>query len=284
MFNNDPSEIHPTALVHHQARLGKSVSIGAYSIIGPNVELGDGSQIAAHVVISGKTRLGARNKVFSFASIGSEPQDLKFSGENSELIIGDDNLIREYVTLQPGTAGGVMATTIGDKNLFMVSSHVGHDSIIGSNNIIANNVALAGHVTVGNFVTVGGLCGVHQFVRLGNHAFIGGGAMVVQDIPPFCLAEGNRAQLYGLNTIGLRRRGFEPDVVRELKLVYRELLLKKGKMKEKLEQLRQQDFKSPYTAEFVSFISESERGVASTSLSTDRSGSSSQQERDTTSS
>lgn len=267
MFNDNSCEVHSTAIVHERARIGSGVSIGAYSIIGPDVEIGEGTQIAAHVVISGHTKLGARNRIFSFASIGSEPQDLKYSGEDSRLVVGDDNIIREYVTLQPGTAGGGMVTTIGNKNLFMVSSHVGHDSVVGNNNIIANNVALAGHVEVGSFVTVGGLCGVHQFVRLGDHCFIGGGAMVVQDIPPYCLAEGNRAQLYGLNTIGLRRRGFDAKTLRELKSVYRELLMRRGSRKQKLESLLQRDFEAPHALGFLSFIAESQRGVASARLS-----------------
>ena len=267
MFNDNSCEVHSTAIVHERARIGAGVSIGAYSIIGPDVEIGENSQIAAHVMICGHTKIGARNRIFSFASIGSEPQDLKFSGEDSRLIVGDDNIIREYVTLQPGTAGGGMVTTIGNKNLFMVSSHVGHDSVVGSNNIIANNVALAGHVEVGSFVTVGGLCGVHQFVRLGDHCFIGGGAMVVQDIPPYCLAEGNRAQLFGLNTIGLRRRGFDQRTLRELKSVYRELLVRRGSRKQKLDSLLQRDFETPHALGFLSFIADSKRGVASSRLS-----------------
>lgn len=267
MFNDKSCKVHSTAIVHERARIGAGVSIGAYSIIGPDVELGEETQIAAHVMICGHTKIGARNRIFSFASIGSEPQDLKFSGENSRLVVGDDNIIREYVTLQPGTAGGGMVTTIGNKNLFMVSSHVGHDSVIGNNNIIANNVALAGHVEVGHFVTVGGLCGVHQFVRLGDHCFIGGGAMVVQDIPPYCLAEGNRAQLYGLNTIGLRRRGFDSQTLRELKNVYRELLIRRGSRRQKLESLLQREFQTPHALGFLSFIAESQRGVASDRLS-----------------
>ncbi len=263
-------DIHPTALVAEGAKIGSGTTIGAYSIIGPHVSLGDNCTIHSHVVIEGHTTIGDSNEVFQFASLGSTPQDLKYHGEPSELRVGSKNIIREYVTLQPGTEGGGMLTSIGDENLFMVSSHVGHDSHVGNGNIFANSVGMSGHVTVGNKVTVGGLCGIHQFVRLGDYSFLAGGAMVTQDIPPYCLAHGNRAELIGLNQVGLKRAGWDSDSVSTMRRVYRKLFYGTGTLKERLAEAQQEYGALDFAHLFLEFIQSSERGVAQARSKTDK--------------
>ncbi len=253
--------IHPTALVDSKAKIGSGTVIGAYSIIGPRVELGSDCWVGPHVVLEGITRFGANNKIFQFASIGSQPQDLKFRGEESTVEIGDNNTFREYVTVQPGTQGGGMTTKIGNNNLLMANSHVGHDSFLGDKNIIANSVGLSGHVTVGSGVTIGGLSGIHQFVRLGDLSFIAGGAMVTQDLPPYCTAHGDRAELVGLNHIGLQRSGFTDTDVRTLRKIYRILFHDTGLMKDRIARVRSEFGTARGVETLLSFIAESERGV-----------------------
>ncbi len=256
------SQIHPTAVVDPSAEIGEGTTVGPFSVIGPGVKLGRRNRIASHVVIEGLTTLGDDNVVYQFASIGAWPQDLKFKGEKSQLLIGHGNIIREYATLQPGTEGGGMVTKIGDKNLFMANSHVGHDSIVGSSCILANSVAIAGHVTIGNNVNIGGLSGIHQFVHLGDVAFIAGGSMVVQDVPPFCLAEGNRAGLVGLNTVGLKRRGFSEQEILDIKRVYRELFMGEGILKERVSACLSRYSKDAHLMPLIEAVSKSERGVS----------------------
>ncbi len=254
--------VHPTAVVAPGATLGSGCSVGPYSVIGPSVRIGAGTRVGSHVVIEGHTSIGEGNTIYQFASIGSEPQDLKFKGEASTLTIGDKNIIREYVTLQPGTEGGGMKTVIGNGNLFMANTHVGHDSIIGDSNVFANSSALSGHVIIGNKVTVGGLSGIHQFVRVGDLAILGGGSMVTKDIPPFTMAQGDRAELIGLNLVGLERRGYTSEQIALLKGLYRDTLRAKGLLKDKIAQAREmlKDFDAGNF--FLDFIASSERGVA----------------------
>lgn len=262
------SLIHPTAIISDGAQIGEGTSIGAYSIIGPHVVLGKDNSVGPHVVIEGYTYLGDRNKIYQFASVGADPQDLKFRGEASELKIGNDNIIRECVTLQPGTSGGGMLTKIGDGNLFMANSHVGHDSFVGDRCIFANGAALSGHVLVGNRVVVGGLSGIHQFVRLGDMAMIGAGAMVAQDIPPYCMAQGDRAKLIGLNRVGMERGGISKDEILAVRKTYRTLLLSdgdevKGKtLKERITFVRSSSQISDGLELFLSFIESSQRGIS----------------------
>ncbi len=260
MFLTEPG-IHPTAIVSQGAEIGEGTSIGAYSIIGPQVKLGRNNQVAAHVVIDGRTTLADDNTVYQFASVGAAPQDLKYRGELSTLALGNKNIIREYVTLQPGTSGGGMKTVIGDSNLFMANSHVGHDGILGNGNIIANSVALAGHVTLGNFCILGGLSAVHQFVRLGDYCLIGGGAMVVQDVPHYCVAQGDRAHLAGINGVGLIRRGFSKEDVQRIKLVYRKLFLGQGRMSERVTAMRAEFGEVASIAVLLDFVEHAARGV-----------------------
>lgn len=260
--------IHPTAIVDPSVTLGEGTSVGAYSIIGAGVSIGCNNRIGPHVVIEGNTRIGDENEFFQFCSVGGRPQDLKYRGEPSELHIGNRNIIREYVTLQPGTSGGGMVTRIGDSNLFMANTHVGHDSVVGNRCIMANSAALAGHVILGDGVVIGGLVGIHQFVKIGDLVMIGGGAMVTRDIPPFCIAVGDRATLQGLNHIGLERSGVSREEIALLRKVYRDILIgdsietKGMRFKERVERTRALAQGTPKCAAFVAFIDRSERGIA----------------------
>lgn len=253
--------IHSTAIVSEEAQIADGVEIGPYSIIGKNVRIGTGTKVHSHVVIEGLTTIGEGNEIFPFACLGTAPQDLKFNGEPSTLIIGDKNKIREYVTIQPGTKHGHMKTVVGSGNLFMANCHVGHDCIVGNSNIFANSVAIAGHVTVENNVIVGGMAGVHQFARLGSLAFISAGSMVGLDVPPFTLAQGDRCSLRGLNLIGLQRAGFNAEDISSIKKTYRHLFITVGHLKEKIETLPKDVMSNDKVEHFLSFIGSSTRGI-----------------------
>jgi len=255
------SNVHPSAVVHPEAKLHESVTVGPFAVIGPKVKIGAGTSVGPHAVIEGDTSIGERNKVFQFASVGADPQDLKFAGEDSKLVIGDDNLIREFTTLHKGTEGGGGVTRIGNKNLFMAYAHVAHDCIVGDGCILANAATLAGHVEVGDHVTIGGLSAVHQFTRLGKHAFIGGGSMVVMDVPPFCTAQGDRAELAGLNSVGLTRHGFTEEQLGHLKDAYRTLFRSKLGLNEALARLRAEHGNHAEVMAMLEFISASKRGI-----------------------
>jgi UDP-N-acetylglucosamine acyltransferase len=222
------ANIHPTAVVDPKASLGDGVEIGPYCCVGAAVTLGDGVVLRSHVVVDGNTSLGARCQVFPFASIGLQPQDLKFRGEKSRLEIGPDTVIRESVTINPGTEGGGMVTRVGDHCLLMVGAHVAHDCLVGRHVIMANNATLAGHVVVGDYAIIGGLSAVHQFVRIGPHAMIGGMTGVDHDVIPYGSVLGERGRLAGLNVIGLKRRGFTRDQLHNLRTAYRMLFEEEG--------------------------------------------------------
>jgi UDP-N-acetylglucosamine acyltransferase len=215
--------IHSSAIVEEGARLGEGVRIGAYCHVGPDVTLGDGVELVSHCIVHGRTTVGARTRIFPFASIGHQPQDLKYHGEPSTLVIGSDCTLREGVTINPGTEGGTMTTIIGDHCAFLANSHVGHDSKVGNYVILSNNVMIAGHVTLGDYVICGGGAAVIQFARVGSHAFVGGLTGLENDLIPYGLAMGNRAHLAGLNLIGLRRRGFSPERVSVVKAMHKAL-------------------------------------------------------------
>jgi len=254
-------KVHPTALIHPEAKLHESVEVGPYAVIGPKVRIGAGTRIGSHAVIEGRTELGERNRVFQFASVGAVPQDLKYAGEDTELIIGDDNQIREFTTLHIGTNGGGGLTRIGNKNLFMAYSHVAHDCRLGDSCVLANSAALAGHVEVGNHVAFGGLSAVHQFTRIGDHAFIAGGAMVAMDVPPYCTAQGDRAELVGLNTVGLARHGFSDDQIARVKDAYKVLFRSKLGLNEAIAKLKAEYGGHAEIDVFLDFVVQSKRGL-----------------------
>lgn len=248
------SRIHTTAIIEDGAALGDGVAVGPYSIVGANVALGDGVELASHVVVTGRTTVGARTRIFPFASIGHQPQDLKYRGEPSTLAIGTDCLIREGVTLNPGTEGGGMTTTIGNSCAFLANSHVGHDCRVGNNVIFSNNVMLAGHCEVGDFAILGGGAAVIQFARVGAHAFLGGMSGLEQDLIPYGMALGNRAYLSGLNIVGLQRRGFSRNEIHDLRRAYRLLFAQEGTLLERVADVADEFKDHPIVMEIVAFI------------------------------
>jgi len=254
--------IHPTAIIHSRATIGAGVSIGPYAVIGEDVAVGEGTWIGPHAVIEKWTDIGRENRIFQFASVGAVPQDLKFKGEKTILRLGDRNIVREFATLHRGTEGGGGETAIGSENLFMAYSHVAHDCVIGNQVILANGATLGGHVRIDDFAILGGLSAVHQFTRIGRNAMVSGGSMVAQDIPPFVIAQGDRARTVGINVIGLERRGFSAEVIQTLKKAYK-LMFRTGLRTE--EALQRIMLELPDGAElktFVEFIRDSERGIA----------------------
>lgn len=253
--------VHPTAIIDPGAELAGHVEVGPYSVIGAGVKIGKGSKIHSHASIQGRTTLGENNTVYPFATIGSAPQDLKYRGEPSELVIGNGNTIREYVSLNPGTTGGGMVTRVGDQNLLMMYCHIAHDCAVGNRNVIANGATLGGHVTIEDFVIVGGLVGIHQFVRIGTGAILGAGSMVSKDVPPYCNATGDRARLRGLNLEGLKRRGTDPSVIDVIRKAYRIAFHSKLRTDEALQTIRRDLPALPEIESFVSFIARSQRGI-----------------------
>ena len=256
------NEIHPTSIIENGAEIGEDAKIGPFCCIGPNVKIGARVELKSHVVLGGRTEIGDDCKVFPFASIGLQPQDLKFGGEKSTLSIGDRNIVREYVTMKPGTEGGGLATEIGNDNLFMVGAHVAHDCTVGSNVVIANNATLAGHVIVEDYAIIGGLAAIHQFCRIGRHAMVGGMSGVENDIIPYGSVMGGRAWLSGLNLIGLKRRGFSKDEIQSLRLAYRQLFADEGLLSERIEDVADQFPDVDAVREIVEFMrAESQRGL-----------------------
>jgi UDP-N-acetylglucosamine acyltransferase len=253
--------IHPTAIIAAEAQLHPTVEVGPFAVIGAEVRIGAGSTVGPHAVIEGRTTLGEKNRVFQFASVGAIPQDLKYAGEPTALVIGNGNQIREFTTLHIGTAGGGGVTRIGNQNLFMAYSHVAHDSQVGSRCVFANGATLAGHVQVGDFVTLGGLSAVHQHTRIGAHAFIAGGAMVVMDVPPFCVAQGDRAELAGLNVVGLQRHGFTEEQLTRVKDAYRILFRSKLPLEEAVARLRVEFGGHAEVDSLLDFVTTSQRGL-----------------------
>jgi UDP-N-acetylglucosamine acyltransferase len=248
------SSVHATAAVEPGARLGEGVRIGPFCHVGGEVTLSEEVELISHVVVAGRTRIGARTRLFPFASIGHQPQDLKYKGEASDLSIGSDCVIREGVTINPGTTGGGMHTVVGDRCAFLANSHVGHDCRIGNDVVLSNNVMLAGHVSVGDFVILGGGAAVIQFTRIGAHAFLGGMSGLENDLIPYGMALGNRAHLSGLNIIGLQRRGFARDDIHSLRRAYRALFADEGTLQERLGDVAEEFAGHPIVKEIVAFI------------------------------
>ena len=253
------SLIHPSAVIENGAILGANISVGPFAYIGAKVKIGDNTTVASHAVIEGDTTIGKNNRIFSHSAIGTIPQDLKFDGEDVQLVIGDNNTIREFTLLNPGTKGGGSITKIGNGNLLMGYVHLGHDVIIGDNCILANGATLAGHVELGNHVVIGGLTPVHQFVHIGDYAMVGGASALAQDVPPYCLAEGNRASLRGLNLTGLRRSMKREDI-NALKTAYRELF-EQGNPLQEVAQKFFDTTESEQVKKLCEFIKTSKRGI-----------------------
>ncbi|HVZ82009.1 MAG TPA: acyl-ACP--UDP-N-acetylglucosamine O-acyltransferase [bacterium] len=255
-----PLGIHPTSLVDPAAKLGPGVSVGPYSIIGPYVEIGEGTEIGAHCVVVGHTRLGKKNRVFTGAVVGSEPQDVKFQGETTFLEIGDENIIREYATLNPGTGEG-SKTVIGNRNWIMIQAHVGHNCVIQDDVKLANGVMLGGHAVIEDHATVGGGTPVHQFVRIGRFAMIGGGFRVVQDIVPYMIAGDEPLKIYGVNQVGLERNGFSKDSIEALKQAHKIIFRKNLTLKEAMAALKTELPGSAEVGQILEFLALATRGI-----------------------
>jgi UDP-N-acetylglucosamine acyltransferase len=253
--------IDPRAIVSPDAEIADGVGIGPFSVIGPGVRIGAGSWIGPHAVVNGPTTLGRDNKVFQFASIGDAPQDRKYAGEPTQLIVGDRNVFREFCSINRGTAGGRRETRIGDDCLFMAYSHVAHDCIVGSHCIMSNCTALAGHVELGDWVIISGYAGIHQFCKVGAHAFLANNAAVTRDVPPFVMVAGSPAEPKGINSEGLKRRGFDAAQIANIKSAYRLFYRSKLKLAEAAEQLRALVPAQPEIAPFVDFLAASERSI-----------------------
>ncbi|MEA3491236.1 MAG: acyl-ACP--UDP-N-acetylglucosamine O-acyltransferase [Campylobacterota bacterium] len=253
------NSIHPTTIVEDGAIIGEDVTIGPFCYIMKNVKIGNNTTIESHVIIEGDTQIGKNNHIFSHCAIGTIPQDLKFNGEAVKLIIGDNNTIREFAQINPGTEGGGSITSIGDNNLLMGHIHIGHDVQISNHCILANSAILAGHVELGDRVIIGGLSAIHQFVKIGDYAMLAGASALAQDIPPYCMAEGNRATLRGLNLTGLRRY-IERDDINALKSAYRELFEKSQPLQEKANELDSEE-SSKYVQQLSKFVKNSKRGI-----------------------
>lgn len=253
--------IHSTAIIHPKANIAEGVEIGPYAIIGEHVSIGKGTKIASHVVVEGWTTIGERNHIFPFSSIGMPPQDIGYKDDETHLIIGDDNVMRECTTIHRATTKQDRRTVIGNKNFFMAYSHVAHDCKIGSHVIMANSVALGGHIVIGDHAIIGGIVAVHQFVKIGSYAIIGGQSAVSLDVPPYVSAAGNRAQLYGLNLVGLKRKGFSDEVINNLKKAYKIVFRSGLTLEPSLQQVLAEIPDSKEVQHLVDFIRSSKRGI-----------------------
>lgn len=253
--------IHPQAIIEPGATLGKNVSVGPWSYIGNDVVIGDNCVIHSHVVIKGPTTIGQGNTFFQFGSIGEECQDLKYDGEPTKLVIGDNNTFRECCTVHRGTIQDQSLTQIGSNNLFMAYTHVAHDCMVGNNCILANNASIAGHVHVGNFVILGGMTGVHQFCHIGDHSFVAANSLVLKDVPPYVMASGHGASPFGLNVEGLKRRGFDKQVVRNIRQAYKVLYRQELTLEQALREMEAMVSETPEIQVFVDFIKQSSRGI-----------------------
>ncbi len=253
--------IHATAIIEPSAKLGKNVSVGPYSYIGADVELGDNCVVESHVVIKGESTFGHSNHFYQFSSIGEDCQDKKYAGEPTRLLVGNNNVFRESVTVHRGTMQDQSITQIGDNNLLMVGVHLAHDCVLGNDNILANNVTIAGHVHIADNVILGGMTAVHQFCKIGAHSFAGGGAIVLRDIPPFVMISGTKHIPQGINSEGLRRRGFEKDTIMQIKRAYKVIYRDGNTTSQALERLNEMAATTPEVGLLADFIQRSERGI-----------------------
>jgi UDP-N-acetylglucosamine acyltransferase len=257
-----PSQVHEQAIVAPGAKLGARVRIGPYAVVGEGVELGEGCVLHSHAVVQGPSKIGRDNIFHPFCSIGGDPQDFRFQGETTELVVGDGNIFREYVTISRGTVGGGGKTSIGNGNFFLATAHVGHDSHVGSNILFVNGATLAGHVTVEDFATIGFQSPVHQFCRIGRYAYIGASTVITQDVPPFSRVVTDReTKSYGVNTIGLERKGFSAERLKILQSAFRVLLRSKMNTSQALAEMRKKFADSEDVGELIRFIESAERGI-----------------------
>lgn len=253
--------IHETAIINSGAEIDSNVDIGAYSIIGDNVFIGSGTVIGPHVVIDPFVTIGRNCRIFQYAAIGAVPQSLKFEGEKTYVKIGNGTIIREFVTIHRGTGFGGGITEVGEENFLMAYTHIAHDCRVGRKVVMANSATLAGHITIGDYATIGGLVAVHQFVKIGEYAFVGGKSAVVKDVPPYVIAAGDRAELHGLNSVGLKRHGFSPATLSLLKKTYRIIFRIGLTTNEAIERVRAEVEQVPEVVNFIDFIRSSQRGV-----------------------
>jgi len=253
--------IHSTAVISESATIGKDVKIGPFCVVDDNVVIGDGCILESHVVVRGPTTVGKHNRFFQFCSIGEDCQDKKFAGEATELVIGDNNVFREGSTVHRGTIQDEGITRVGSNNLFMINAHVAHDCVLGDNIILANNVSLAGHVTLGDHVIFGGGAAIHQFGKVGDHAFVGAGAIVLRDVPPYVMVNGQKNVPAGINSEGLKRRGFSSDAVMAIKRAYRTIYRSNNTVEEAIEKLTEVQDTHPEIARLVDFLQAAERGI-----------------------
>lgn len=253
--------IHPTAIIHPGTELEDEVTVGPYSVIGERVRIGKGTEIGAHVVIEGNTEIGSNCKFFQFSSIGTTPQYIQYKGEDTKLIIGNNNVFREFATVHRATVKGGGKTVIGNNNYFMAYVHIAHDCFIGNNVIMANNATLGGHIVIEDYAVIGGLTGIHQFVKIGAYAMVGACSAVSQDVPPYMIAVGNRSKLYGLNIVGLRRNKFSEEAIKLLKNAYNILFRSKLALHEAIEKVEKEIKDSKEVMHLVEFIKNSKRGI-----------------------
>lgn len=253
--------IHPTAVISDSATIGENVTIGPFCVVDDHVTIGDGCILKSHVVVRGPTRIGKNNKFYQFSSIGEDCQDKKYAGERTELVIGDDNEFREGVTVHRGTIQDNSITIIGSRCLLMVNAHVAHDCVLGNDIILANNVAIAGHVHIDDFVIVGGAVGVHQFCKIGAHAFLGAGGIILRDVPPFVMVSGTKNMPQGINSEGLKRRGFDKDDVMAIKRAYKTIYREGNTVEQAIEKLSQSPSNGESVAQMITFLSEATRGI-----------------------
>lgn len=253
--------IHSTAIIDSSAVIGDNVNIGPYCVIGPNVEIGDECTLTSHVVVKGPTKIGKRNLIFQFASIGEDCQDKKYSGEETFFEMGDDNTIRECVTIHRGTVQDNAITKIGSRNLLMAYAHIAHDCIVGNDNILANNASLAGHVHLGDWCIIAGMAGAHQFCKVGSHSFIGAGGILLRDLPPYVMAGGDTLKPFGINSEGLKRRGFSPETIRQIKRAYKVIYRSGLTAEEAVVELNKLVKDTPELKILADFIANASRGI-----------------------
>jgi UDP-N-acetylglucosamine acyltransferase len=254
-------KIHPTAIISPDAKIAENVEIGPYTIIGPDVTIGKGTVIGPHVVIEEQTDIGERCNISQFAALGGKPQDLKFRGERTRVVIGNNNTIREFATIHRSTAADIGVTILGDNNLIMAYCHIAHNCKLGNNIVMSSGSALAGHIHIDDYAIIGGMTGIHQFTRIGRHSIIGGASALAKDLPPYMMAAGNHAHLYGLNLVGLKRRGFSEETIKELKKAYKILFRSSLLLKTAVEKVRSEVQDIPEVKTLLEFVEKSERGI-----------------------